>query len=73
MSIKLGAISLLPKEKLPELEDFLTSVVLDDEKTVWRKLFDRLRRDFNKRFGPDWQEKDRFFKEFEETLRSSTE
>ena len=26
---------------------------------------------FNKRFGPDWKERDKFFKEFEESLRKS--
>lgn len=73
MSIQLGALSFLPKEELPELQYFLTNVVLDDQKTVWRKLLDRLRGNFNRRFGPDWQEKDRFFKEFEDTLRESRE
>ena len=70
-SIKLGAISFLPKEKISELASFLEDVVTDGGKPVWQKLFDRLGDYFNKRFGPDWKEKDKFFKEFEEELRQS--
>lgn len=70
-SIKLGAVTFLPKEKLAELEDFLEDVVLGGNKPVWKKLFDRLGSYFNKRFGPDWKEKDRFFEEFVATLKES--
>ena len=70
-SIKLGAISFLPKEKITELASFLEDVVTDGGKPVWQKLFDRLGDYFNKRFGPDWKEKDKFFKEFEEELKQS--
>jgi CheY-like chemotaxis protein len=70
-SIKLGAISFLPKEKISELTTFLEDVVTDGGKPVWQKLFDRLGGYFNKRFGPDWKEKDKFFKEFEEELKES--
>ena len=68
-SIKLGAVSFLPKEKTSELTSFLEDVVLGRGKPVWQKLFDRLGNYFNKRFGPDWKEKDKFFKEFEEELK----
>ncbi|MBW2605883.1 MAG: response regulator, partial [Deltaproteobacteria bacterium] len=44
-------------------------VVLGGGKPIWQKLFDKLGDYFNKRFGPDWKEKDKFFKEFEEELR----
>lgn len=70
-AIKLGAVSFLPKEKMSELKDFLEDVVLNGGKSVWLKFFDRLGGYFNKRFGPDWKEKDKFFKEFEESLRKS--
>jgi len=70
-SIKLGAISFFPKEKMTELKEFLEDVVLDGGKPIWLKLFDRLGSYFNKRFGPDWKEKDKFFKEFEESLMKS--
>ena len=70
-SIKLGAVSFLPKEKMFELKDYLEDVVLSGGKSVWLKFFARLGAYFNKRFGPDWKEKDRFFKEFEESLLKS--
>jgi CheY-like chemotaxis protein len=72
-SIKLGALSFLPKEKIPELRHYLEDVVLGDGKPVWKKLFDKLGNYFDKRFGPDWKEKDTFFKEFEEELKKSQE
>ena len=72
-SIKLGAVSFLPKEKMPELEDFLADVVLGGGKPVWEKLFDRVGASFNKIFGPDWKQKDAFFQEFEQALKESEE
>ena len=72
-SIKLGAVSFLPMEKMPELEDFLADVVLGGGKPVWKKLFDRLGASFNRIFGPDWKLKDTFFQEFEQALRESEE
>ena len=72
-SIKLGAVSFLPKEKTSELTSFLEDVVLERGKPVWQKLFDRLGNYFNRRFGPDWKEKDKFFREFEEELKKSIE
>ncbi|MFO7986035.1 MAG: response regulator [Desulfatiglandaceae bacterium] len=68
-SIKLGAVSFLPKEKITELSTFLEDVVLGEGKPVWEKLFDKLGGYFSKRFGPDWKEKDRFFQEFEAKLK----
>jgi DNA-binding NtrC family response regulator len=68
-SIKLGAVSFLPKEKMSELTSFLEDVVFERGKPVWQKLFDRLGNYFNRRFGPDWKEKDKFFKEFEEEFK----
>lgn len=71
-SIKLGAVSFLPKDKIVELSSFLEDVVLGGGKPVWHNVFDKLGEYFKKRFGPDWEEKDRFFKEFEEELTKST-
>lgn len=70
-SIKLGAVTFLPKEKMSDLKKFLEDVVLGGGKPIWKKLFDRLGSYFDKRFGPDWKEKDRFFEEFMETLKKS--
>ena len=67
-SIKLGAVSFLPKEKLSELGDFLEDVILEGGKPTWKKLFEKLGDFFTRRFGPDWREKDAFFKEFQEGI-----
>ena len=72
-SIKLGAVSFLPKEKMADLKSYLEDVVLGGGKPVWQKLFDRLGSYYNKRFGPDWREKDRFFEEFEEELKKDAQ
>jgi hypothetical protein len=72
-SIKLGAVSFLPKERISDLKEFLEDVVLGEGKPLWIKFFDKLGGYFNKRFGPDWKERDLFFKEFEESLRKSEE
>lgn len=68
-SIKLGAVFFLPKDEIAKLRLFLGNVVLGGGKPIWQKLFDKLGGYFNKRFGPDWEEKDKFFKEFEEGLK----
>jgi CheY-like chemotaxis protein len=72
-SIKLGAISFLPKERMDDLQEFLEEVVIDSGRPLWIKFFDKLGSYFNKRFGPDWKEKDNFFNEFEESLKRSEE
>lgn len=69
-SIKLGAVSFLPKEKIPELAEYIEHVVLEGGKSAWLKLFNKLGDYFKKQFGPDWRERDRFFYEFEEQLKS---
>ena len=70
-SIKLGAVSFLPKEKIQELRSFLEDVVLGGGKPVWKKLFDKLGDAFDRQFGSGWKEKDNFFKDFEEELKNS--
>jgi len=73
-SIKLGAVSFLPKDEMTELRDLLEDVVLGGGKRLWwLKSFDRLGPYFDERFGARWKEKDRFFKEFEESLRQAKE
>jgi CheY-like chemotaxis protein len=68
-SIKLGAVSFLPKEKMSEIESYLEDVVLGGGKSAWEKLFANLGSFFNKRFGADWKERDAFFKAFENELK----
>lgn len=62
-SIRKGAISYLPKETLAELDVLLSSLLEAHERgePTWKLLFDRLGGYFDKRFGPDWQAKDRAF------------
>ena len=67
-SIKFGAAAFLPKQKMDELGDFLAAVVLKGGQPIWDKLFDSLSGFFNKRFGPDWRERNQFFDEFVESL-----
>jgi CheY-like chemotaxis protein len=68
-SMKLGAVTFLPKEKMADLKEFLEDVVLGGGEPIWVKFFDRLGTYFEKHFGPDWKEKDKFFKEFEQAVR----
>ena len=72
-SIKLGAVSFLPKEKMSDLDEFLADVVLKGGQPVWGKLFDKLGSFFNKHFGPDWKQRNKFFEEFEQSLKQSAE
>ena len=68
-SIKLGAVSFLPKEKMSDLDEFIADVVLKEGQPVWGKLFDKLGSFFNTRFGPDWKERNQFFEEFEKSIQ----
>jgi hypothetical protein len=70
-SIKLGAVSFLPKEKMSELDEFLADVALKGGQPVWGKLFDKLGVFFDKRFGPDWKQRNQFFEEFEKSIKPS--
>ncbi len=71
-SIRMGAISYLPKETLAELDELLNSLLGAYERgePPWKLLFDRLGSYFDKRFGPGWKEKDReFWSEFSRTYQ----
>ena len=72
-SIKLGAVSFLPKEKMSQLESYLADVVLGGNKPVWGRLFHKLEDLFSKRFGPDWMQRNSFFNEFEAAMRHEKE
>ena len=66
-SIQKGAISYLPKEKLSELDELLDSILgaYQRGEPPWKLLFEKLGDYFDRRFGPDWKEKDReFWSEF---------
>lgn len=68
-SMKLGAVSFLPKEQISDLHDFLVEVVTDGGKSPWIRFFDKLGGFFDRKFGPDWKQSDDFFREFEEKVR----
>lgn len=72
-SIKLGAVSFLPKEMMAELDVYLADVITSSKKMVWKNLLDNLSDYFDRQFGANWKERDEFFKKFEEELQSSKE
>ena len=72
-SIKLGAVSFLPKELMAELDTYLADVITSSKKMVWKNLLDKLSEYFDRQFGADWKEKDDFFKNFEEELTTVKE
>jgi len=69
-SIKLGAVSFLPKEKMSDLRPYLEEVVMGAGKHLWIRFFERMGGYLDRKFGPDWKERDQFFKEFEKELAS---
>ena len=57
-------------QAMAELDEFLADVVLKGGEPVWEKLFDKLGGFFNKRFGPDWKQRNQFFEDFEQSIES---
>lgn len=66
-SIELGARAFIPKEKMPEITQFLEDVLTLNHYKGWLKVFDRLGGFFNKAFGSGWQKSE---KEFWDSLLS---
>lgn len=68
-SIKEGAHSYVPKDKLPEIASFVKEILRANQ-TGGQKpgsWFVRLRPFFDKHFGPGWREKDKdFWQDFDE-------
>ena len=62
-SIKNGAASYVPKEKLAEIATFLNDILEAKEqgKHLWWRWYDRLGSFFERRFGPDWEKEDKEF------------
>ncbi|RLB43619.1 MAG: response regulator [Deltaproteobacteria bacterium] len=54
-----GAWSFIPKEKIAEIDTFLEGILEAKEKgrNPWSHWFDKLAKYFDKKFGPDWQQK----------------
>lgn len=59
-----GAVYFAPKDKMIDIEAFLTDIfqALDQKKSTWEKWFDRLSGFYDNRFrGPDWRKKEKEF------------
>jgi len=66
-SYKEGAASYIPKEEMANITTFLLDILEAREKgkNLWWRWFDRFASYYEKKFGPDWQEKDEeFWKHF---------
>jgi DNA-binding NtrC family response regulator len=73
-SIKLGAKSYIPKDKIVDIKIYLKEILLAREKGIEksRNWFDRLSSFFDARFGHGWKNKDKkFWKEFDDTYKVS--
>jgi DNA-binding NtrC family response regulator len=75
-SIKGGAQSYVPKDKISDINMFLSDILRAREKGAKKQgtWFAKLRPFFDKKFGPGWRKKDKeFWKEFDETYHVSKE
>jgi DNA-binding NtrC family response regulator len=73
-SIKLGAKSYIPKEKMSEIDIYLKEILIAHEKGIEKpgNWFARLGSFFDSRFGEGWKSKDkRFWEEFDRTFEVS--
>jgi DNA-binding NtrC family response regulator len=70
-SIKKGARSYLPKDKITDIATYLIDIIKEaEQETGGPQWFERLRPFFDKKFGTDWREKDRkFWDEFDKSFR----
>lgn len=53
----MGARAYLPKDKLGEIVPFLEDVLQYENKTVWKRLLEKLENFYDDRFEKDWKEK----------------
>ena len=70
-SIKLGAKSYIPKEKMSEIDIYLKEIFIARKKGIEKSAnwFERLGSFFENRFGPGWKNKDKkFWDEFDQTF-----
>jgi hypothetical protein len=73
-SIKLGAKSYIPKDKISEIDIYLREVLLAKEKGKEKSgnWFARLETFFDRRFGHGWKNNDKkFWEEFDKTFEVS--
>jgi DNA-binding NtrC family response regulator len=57
-AVRLGALSFLPKEELHRLPELVAEILdeLEQGRTHWKKLFQRLGRFFEERLGITWED-----------------
>jgi DNA-binding response OmpR family regulator len=75
-SIKGGAHSYVPKDKISEITTFLAEILESREKGIEKPgtWFARLKPFFDKKFGSDWRKEHKeFWKDFDETYRVTKE
>jgi len=75
-SIKVGAKSYIPKEKMDEIDIYLKEIFLNQEKGIEKSgnWFARLASFFDSRFGSGWKNKDKkFWEEFDQSYKFSKE
>lgn len=73
-SIRLGAKSYIPKDRISEIDLYLTEILLATEKGIEKPggWFTRLSSFFDERFGAGWKNKDKkFWREFDKTYKVS--
>lgn len=73
-SIKLGAKSYIPKDRMVEIDIYLKEIFIAREKGIEKSgnWFVRLGSFFDKRFGKGWKNKDKkFWEEFDKTYKVS--
>jgi DNA-binding NtrC family response regulator len=73
-SIKLGAKSYVPKEKMSEIDTYLKEIFIAQAKGIEKSgnWFARLGSFFDERFGKEWKNKDKkFWNEFDKTFEVS--
>jgi len=58
LAVRLGAVSFLPKEELHRLPELVAEILggLEQGKTHWKKLFQRLGHFFKERLGILWED-----------------
>ena len=75
-SIKLGAKSYIPKDKMHEIDIYLKEIFLAKERGIEKSgnWFARLGAFFDERFGHGWKNKDKkFWREFDRTYKVTKE
>jgi DNA-binding NtrC family response regulator len=69
-SVKRGAAAFLPKEYMGDLTEVLEDVIQGKKTRFWwQKSLERTRAKSSMESESSWQEKDTFFREFEESLK----